>query len=240
MLWPGSPICRSSAEAKGELRPAPSIATEPGAVENAMKEPRVEFELREAGERDRRSVGRRAAEAAREGIVAAGIEKHQAGFRLLFHDVEDIVDLHRFEPELGGHVEPGIDRHDEVAPVDLQAVAGIVEQPDAGTVERIGEFADLALQRALAEVVALDDLEAEIAQPGGDIDRVVHRIGERAGFFIDAIADDQRHAPFRLRVRPQQQKPQKGQHQDRTPAHGSHYSASRSRPRQHIWTEPRI
>ena len=66
----------------------------------------------------------------------------------------------------------------------------------------------------------------QIAQPGGDIDRVVHRIGEPAGFFIDAIADDQRHAPFRLRVRPQQQKPQKGHHQDRTPAHGSHYSAT--------------
>ena len=147
MLWPGSAICLSSAVAKGELRPAPSMATEPGAVEKAMNEPRVELNCASpaSAAADRLVAVRFSLRT--NGLLRQASRNTRLVVGLLFHDVEDVVDLHRFEPKLGRHVEPGIDRHDEVAAVDLQAVAGIVEQPDAGAVERIGERADLAFER---------------------------------------------------------------------------------------------
>ena len=227
MLWPGSPMWRSSAAAKGELRPAPSIATAPGAVEKAMNEPRVESNCASPASATPSGSARCGCRLLHERVVAAGIEEHQAGLGLLLHDVEDVVDRHRLEPQLHRRVEPGIDRHDEVAAVDLQAVAGIEEQPDVRAFERIGELADLALQRALAEIVALDDLEADLAQPCRDVGGVIDRIGQRAGFLIGAVADDQRDAAFLLRVAPQQQEPQKRQREKTSLPMGKHHSASR-------------
>ena len=53
----------------------------------------------------------------------------------------------------------------------------------------------------------------------GNIGGVVDRIGERAGFLIGAVADDQRDAPLRPGIGAQQQKPEKRQREKDNPAH---------------------
>ena len=77
------------------MRPAPSSATEPGAVEKAMKEPRVESNCASPASGAAERLVAMLLQALHEGIVAAGVEEHQAGLGLLLHDVEDVVDLHR-------------------------------------------------------------------------------------------------------------------------------------------------
>ena len=54
---------------------------------------------------------------------------------------------------------------------------------------------------------------------GRDVGGVVDRIGERAGFLIGAVADDQRHAPLRRGIGAQQQKPEERQREKDNPAH---------------------
>ena len=150
MLWPGSPIWRDSAEANGELRPAPSSATAPGAVEKAMKEPRVESNCVSPGSGT-------AARLADFTFFTNGLLRQASrNTRLVFVCCSMMSSTSSIgtvsSVSFTWVLEPGVDRHDQVAPVDLQAVAGIEEQPDVGAGERIGKLADLALQLALAEV----------------------------------------------------------------------------------------
>jgi len=52
---------------------------------------------------------------------------------------------------------------------------------------------------AAREVLARDDLEADLTQRLGHGARIVDRIAQRVGVLIGAVADHQRHARLRLR-----------------------------------------
>lgn len=105
-------------------------------------------------------------------------------------------------------------------------MAGIVEKPDAGAFERIGELADAAFNLALAKIVAFNDFEADGTQIVGDVEGVVDRIGQRAGLGISTVADDERHPPPRPGIGAQQQKSQKRPSEDCKPAHEEDHSAT--------------
>ena len=134
-------------------------------------------------------------------VVAAGIEEDEAGRGVPHHVLQHEVELDGFEIEVGFGFELRIDRREEVPLVDLQTVAGIIEEADIGAAQRLGEGPDALLHVALAEVDAFDHLEAERLQLGGDVGGVVARIGEARNVLIGRVADDERHALVRRRRR---------------------------------------
>ena len=76
---------------------------------------------------------------------------------LLQHEVE----LDRLEIEIGFGFELGVDRSEVVLLIDLQAMAGIIEEADIGAAQLLGESPDALLHVALAEIDAFDHIEAE-------------------------------------------------------------------------------
>ena len=115
-----------------------------------------------------------------ERIVAAGVEKDEvaaASFAELGqHGIErdglrrDIVEGAQF----------GVDGNEVVAPRELKAVSGVVEEGNVGVGRLRRELADGALHRGQIEIGLERDLESQRFQRRGDVRSVVRRIGERA------------------------------------------------------------
>ncbi|MNL68839.1 hypothetical protein D3C87_1936200 [compost metagenome] len=53
-----------------------------------------------------------------------------------------------------------VDRHEIIASIDLQAVAGIVDNGNVGVIGDLGELIDQCAHRCLVEIFAFDDGEA--------------------------------------------------------------------------------
>jgi hypothetical protein len=86
------------------------------------------------------------------------------------------------------------------------AVPGIEEQADVGLVEHAGEFFNGARELLLIEIDAELDLEAEGLERLRHIGGVIAGIAQRSRLRVGGIADHQRDAPFRARIRrPQRQ-----------------------------------
>ncbi len=143
------------------------------------------------------------AHAARERIVAAGIEHHdvQAVARiahLLDHPVRaDGLDFH-----VAFALYARRRRDQVVAAVELHAVAGVEEEADGigpRLLEARAEFLDGAFHRDLVGVAARDDLESKTGQRLAHQPGIVRRVGQRSAL-IGAVADDQRD-PGLARVR---------------------------------------
>lgn len=134
-------------------------------------------------------------------IVAAGIEKDDAGRRVPHHLFQHQFQLHRLEIEIGFGAELGVDWSEEIAAVDLEAVAGIVKEADIGAGENVGESADALLHVALAEIDAVDHLETEAAQLRRHVAGIVAGIGEAGGVLIGGVADDEGDALLGCRGR---------------------------------------
>ena len=94
--------------------------------------------------------------------------------------------------EVAGAFELGIDRHEVVLAVNLQAVAGIEEQREVGAVELAAELADRVVHGAPIEIAAFHHIEAKPAQRRRHVARVIGRIGQAAGDAVVAVADDER------------------------------------------------
>lgn len=92
---------------------------------------------------DPRQAARNRAEAAGEGIVAAGVEQHQidAGLRV-FHVVEHRLQAEALLRDVLLAFDQRVDRRQVVLAADLQAVAGIEEQRDLVGADQVAEFAE--------------------------------------------------------------------------------------------------
>lgn len=126
-------------------------------------------------------------------IGAAGVQHDQRCRGLFLEGIDHR--LHGNEAML--EIAAGIAGDDIVLLADLDAVAGIIDQADArprGGPRRLGQA---VLQLRLAEIDGDEQLEAEIAERGGDRLGVPGGIGERRqAIAIGAIADHQRNALF--------------------------------------------
>src|SRR3982074_592100 len=88
----------------------------------------------------------------------------------------------------------GSRRNEPVHAVDLDAVAGVEEEPGARLVQLAGEFGYLFVHPALVKITPLDHLETERAQDISEIAGVVYRIRQAAAVLVIGIADDQCNA----------------------------------------------
>ena len=97
-----------------------------------------------------------------------------------------------------GDVDPALQARvhgDEVVfPVDLEAVAGVVEERDVGGPGGLEEVADHRGHLGLGQVRAADHLEAERVERVGDVGGVVDRVLQRVEVGVGAVADHQRDA----------------------------------------------
>ena len=122
---------------------------------------------------------RRLREFLRERIVAASVEEDEARAGAAQHLLQHEVEFDRLEVEIGFGSQLGVDRSEVVLLVDLQAMAGIVEQAHIGTVQRFGEGSNPLFHVALLKIDPLNHVEAEPAQLGGN-SAVTPKLGQRA------------------------------------------------------------
>jgi hypothetical protein len=104
----------------------------------------------------------------RERIVAAGIEQQDAGLaRHRGQRVQDVVEAHRLQRNIGFPFRIDVDRHQKILAVDLQPVARIEHQRDGiGAFRRHPgrEVADLGAQLVLRQIGGGQHLETGLGQ----------------------------------------------------------------------------
>jgi len=120
-------------------------------------------------------------EIAREWIVAAGIEEHDAGLALAFklHLLQHKVERNGFKIEITLALQLSIDRHEMVAARHLQSVAGIEQQAGVRLGEGAGKIAHLGVERLLVEVEAEDHRKPERRKRRRHVAGVVDGVRER-------------------------------------------------------------
>jgi len=127
-----------------------------------------------------------------ERVVAAGVQDHHAQRVGALDRPQGEFQRHRLEIHVPVGFERRVDRDQIVAPVHLDAVAGVVDDRDLG----VGGIPLEALQRAqkldLAEVLMVVDDEAKTPQHVGEVRGVVGGIGERGDIGVGGVADHQR------------------------------------------------
>ena len=91
-----------------------------------------------------------------ERIVAAGVEQQDAHLaRHRRQCVENVIETHRLQRNVGFPLRIDVDRHQEILAVDLQAVAGVEDEGNGiGTLLRHlgGEVPDLGPQFGLRQI----------------------------------------------------------------------------------------
>jgi hypothetical protein len=107
------------------------------------------------------------------------------------------VRVHRFVFEFGLGFDARPYRDEEIPAFALHAVPGKVEQPDAAAPEILGEFTQRLLHLPLAGIRPQGNLESQLAERGGHVGGVIHRVPE-GRILVSRVADHQRNALFIL------------------------------------------
>ncbi|MEY9118514.1 hypothetical protein ABIE86_007246 [Bradyrhizobium diazoefficiens] len=134
------------------------------------------------------------------GLVAAGVEHEDARPRRQRAErVEQVVQPHALERNVGFALGIEIDRHQIVLAVDLKPVAGVEHQRDgvgAAGADLAGEIRDRRAHLVLREVGRCGDGEAGIAEQLGHALGVVGGVGQLRHRAIGGLADHQRKPRF--------------------------------------------
>ena len=139
-----------------------------------------------------------AGQIARQRIVAARIQDHEAGAVAYLHLRQDGLHGDQLKLNVRLMFERRIDRHDIVLTADLQAMPGIEEQRHMGLTQGAAEIADAAGEIGELEVAPIQHIEIQTPQGCGEGSRVVGRVRQRGRIVIRAIADDERHTLLKL------------------------------------------
>ena len=79
-------------------------------------------------------------------------------------------------------------------------MAGEIEHRGIGILRQPGKARQRRIHAALVEIDAVDHFEADLAQSGHHVARIVHGVRQRGGVAIAGIADDQRDATLGRRL----------------------------------------
>ena len=140
------------------------------------------------------------AEAALEGVVAAGVEDDEVHAVLsVRHLVEQASQRHGLIAQVVLHSRIRVHGKHVVLPASLNPVPGIKENPNAPFAEFAAELGDGTLHLTLPGVLECDHLEAEALEGALHRVRVVDRIGEFSGGFVVRVANHQRVAACSVR-----------------------------------------
>ena len=117
------------------------------------------------------------------------------------HAAATLVERLGLEPERVRAIHLGIDRHQVVAALILQGVAGIVEQRGVGIRGKAGKLCHAEIHVALVGIDCLHHLEAERTKRRGDIFSIIFGIREsKARIIIIRIPHHERNAAVRPRT----------------------------------------
>ena len=122
-------------------------------------------------------------------VIAAGVQNddvHRAHRQL----VHDGVDIHGFYAHTGLTGDLGVHGNDVVLAPDLYSVAGVEEQGHGVASQFFTELCNGPVHVFLVRVRFFNDIEAEFAQRGCHVSRIVDRVFE-GRVFIGAVANDQ-------------------------------------------------
>ncbi len=100
---------------------------------------------------------------AHERIVAARVEEDDVGAARVVQGGKDLVHVEQLEGGGPLVLELGVGRHQVVASVELKAVAGVIHDRDIGARYFQHEVRDDAPHRGVVEIVAVHDLETDLA-----------------------------------------------------------------------------
>src|SRR6185312_1814496 len=126
-----------------------------------------------------------------ERVVAAGVEEHQLDLGISHGLVERQVDIDGgAELDVHFRLDVGIDRQQVVRAGDGDAVTGIEEHRDIGTLSALAEVEQLLGHLVAGEIGALDDLETDIAENASHGPGVDRRVRKLRHILVAAVADD--------------------------------------------------
>ena len=167
------------------------------------------------------------AKAARQRIVAAGVQNHDADaswcdikrFRYLFDRNQAVIDV-----GLIRHI--GFNRHKIIHATHLNAMPG-VEKHHSVRINRLAlEIPQREREAVPVRLLQFNNLKAERFQRLGNIRRVIGGIGELGNLLVFRVADDERHALVGKSVHWQESAHQRPCHNDYpvfpTLDHGGH------------------
>ncbi len=151
----------------------------------------------------RKPARRRAQAPSAERIVTAGVENDEIEPRARpFHLAQHEIGVEHLEIDIGLLGRVGADRHEVIRTAHLHAVSGIVEQTDIRPLQLRPETLHRAIETRLVEIelrTTADQREAERAQGLRHQLGVVGWIFEPRHMLVGGVADDERHALFRMR-----------------------------------------
>ena len=123
-------------------------------------------------------------EVARKRIITTGIQHNQkAAVRGLLHVTQQVAYVHRLPGHICCRADIGCDRNHVVAPVLLQAVAGIIKQSelDLGVTDGLTEAVHCRLQLAQVGIELFIDDKPRLAKQIGHRIGIIARVGEGGG-----------------------------------------------------------
>ncbi len=128
-------------------------------------------------------------------IFPAGIQDDETQTLHRIEHPHDTVERDRLVLDVDIAGKLGIDRNQVVRAVELDAVAGIVDDCDVGIFCSPGEFSDRAPHRRVAEIeFVFDDLESGLFEHRRHRRRIPGGIGERLDVLVGGVANNQCNA----------------------------------------------
>ena len=131
-----------------------------------------------------------------ERVVAAGVENDQPQLPRRLDDIQEAIERDRFVKGIDVALQHGIDRNEIVDALDLDAVAGEIDDGEIGTARVIGKIAQRAAHLDGLEVeLEIDGFETGAPEHFRHGGRVVGGVGERRHRLIGGVADHERDSP---------------------------------------------
>ena len=159
---------------------------------------------------------RRTAHRPLERIVSARIQNHdpRPGVR---HRAQHRIERNRLQRHRRRRRKPGVDRDQIVRAVHLHPVTRVEQQRHVRTGTGLRQFTERVVHRVFVRVPQYRHVEADAFQRSPDGLRVAHRIRQRTGLLVRAVAHDQRDTPGGLRHRRYEPREHDGQQRPAEP-----------------------
>ena len=159
-----------------------------------------------------------------QGVVAAGIEKHQIGRPVAVHLPQDRRQLDGAEIEVRLIVELGIDRREIIGAIDLQTMTGVIEKRHISTFQRTRKITHQTDHLVNIGVETFQHLKSKTLKRRRHGVRIVLGIGQTGRVLIGRVADDEGDPALGLRRRDTGYRNAREEHQGEYNPHATKYT----------------
>src|SRR5262249_7017044 len=130
-------------------------------------------------------------EALRKRIIAARVQNQNSHSARLRQREQDVVNARQFVVDAVLIFQSGIDGHQIIEALILNAVTGVINKRRIGFLSEAPKVRHRLFQRALVDVFYRDDLETNFFQSDGHVVGVIDGIRKTGGMLIGGIANDE-------------------------------------------------